>query len=227
MFTGIITGIAKLTRLEQQPGLSTLTFCLPKNLTDNLQTGASVAIDGTCLTVVNIDSYPKDNVEDNQVIFNVIDETLQKTTLGNIQVTDNVNVERSARLGDEIGGHWVSGHVQGKVEIIKIETFVNNYVLHFLIPHPWICYIFPKGYIALNGASLTIVDVNKSKNTFTVHLIPETLKRTTFSQKKVGDYVNFEVDHHTQIIVDTLYHTKLNADLWPILSDNNHKAHKY
>lgn len=196
MFTGLIQGLAQVKSVEQQPGLSTLTFSFPDNLLRHLCLGASVAIEGVCLSVVSI--HPP------LITFNAIAETLAKTTLGELKKQDWVHVERSARLGDEIGGHLVSGHVQGKAPILRIETPSNNYVLYAALPQPWNDYLFTKGYIALNGTSLTLVDVSREENYFTVHLIPDTLKRTMLGQKKVGDFLNFEVDYHTQIIVNTV-----------------------
>ena len=196
MFTGILKAIVPAVEVKDQPGLKTFTLQFPKDQLKQLKRGASVAIDGVCCTVTVID--------DDRVSFDAMEETLQKTTIGSLQKGDEVNIERSFKVGDEIGGHIVSGHVTGKAKIIKIETPENNHILTFQVPAEQMKYIFPKGFVALNGASLTVVDVNKTNGTFTVHLIPETLTLTTFRQKKEGDEVNFEIDSRTQTIVDTI-----------------------
>lgn len=204
MFTGIVQGIVELSGLVKEPGLHTLTFTFSTPLLENLKTGASVAIDGVCLTVIQI--------EHNAVTFNVISVTLALTTLGNLKLGDNLNAERSAAYGDEIGGHLVSGHVHGQVEIIQLDNLAYNHVIYFKIADNWIKYLFPKGFIALNGASLTLATVDKKSCVFTVCLIPETLKRTTFANKKVGSLVNFEIDQRTQTIVDTISSQQYSAN---------------
>jgi riboflavin synthase len=196
MFTGIIQGIATVEKFEKKPGLLRLLFNTPKGFTKDIKHGASVAIDGCCLTVVGQDG--------DRLSFDIMGETITKTTIGKLKKGSRVNVERSFHAGDEIGGHIVSGHVTGKAKIVNIENPENNHVITFEIPKTQMKYIFPKGFIALNGASLTIADVDKSKGVFTVWLIPETLKLTTFGLKEIGDEVNFEIDSSTHTIVDTV-----------------------
>lgn len=196
MFTGIIQALQPITRVDHRPGLTSFAVALTKQLVEKLQIGASIAIDGVCLTVVTIDGV--------EVQFDAMEETLQKTTIGKIVVGQKVNVERSVAFGSEIGGHIVSGHVTGQAEIVRVETPKNNWIVTFKIPVEQMKYIFPKGFIALDGASLTIVQVDKSAGTFTVHLIPETLRMTAFGVKEVGSWVNFEIDSRTQTIVDTI-----------------------
>lgn len=195
MFTGIIQTTAPITRLTVHPGLLDLQCQLPAEIRASLETGASVAIDGICLTVCRI--------TDNTVFFQAMAETLTRTTLGLLTENQPVHVERSARFGDEIGGHVLSGHIDTVAEIVRIEPSTNNYAITLKINPAWLKYIFPKGFIALSGASLTVVDVDRKEHSFSVHLIPETLTRTTFSQKKKGDKLNVEIDRQTQAIVDT------------------------
>lgn len=189
MFTGIVQKLLPVAAIEKYPEL--VKLAIPLDDHTNLQTGASISIDGVCLTVVR--------TEGSLVWFDIIEETLQKTTLKNLVVDRLVNVERAARIGDEIGGHQMSGHVYGTAEIAKIEA--NRYTFH--CPSAWMKYFFQKGYIAVDGVSLTLVDVDP-KGFFTVHLIPETLARTTLGVKKTGDLVNIEIDPQTQTIVETL-----------------------
>jgi riboflavin synthase len=164
------------------------------SLAEGLQQGASVSIEGVCLTVSHIDG--------SRISFDMMGETLAKTTLGALKVGDRVNTERSIRADAEIGGHRVSGHVTGTAAIVNLETPPNNHILTFECEPAWMEYILPKGFIALDGCSLTVVDA--LPNGFTVHLIPETLRITTFGTKKVGDRVNLELDPTTQAIVETV-----------------------
>ena len=186
--------MATVTAIESKENALTLSLDLGDAGKD-LEQGASVAVSGVCLTTSYL--LPPTSCR-----FDVMGETLAKTSLGSLRVGDRVNVERSARIGDEIGGHLVSGHVTGTVAIREIDTLNNNYIVMFACDASWMPYILPKGFIALDGCSLTIVDVSDA--TFTIHLIPETLQRTTFGQKKVGDQINLEIDSMTRAIVDTV-----------------------
>ncbi|GGC74976.1 riboflavin synthase subunit alpha [Marinobacter halophilus] len=194
MFTGIVQGIAKVTEIIAAPGLSTLVIDFPASRVEGVTIGASVAINGTCLTVTH--------QEDHHLYFDAMQETLRLTTLGGLSPGDTVNFERAARIGDEIGGHLLSGHIHTSARIVDIVRPENNVTLWFEIPAEWSNYVFPKGYIAINGASLTIGEVQG--NRFNVHLIPETLRATTFGTVEKGQNVNIEVDSQTQTIVDTL-----------------------
>ncbi|SRR5690554_396224 len=194
MFTGIVQGVAHIRQIERKTGLFTFLIEFPPGATENLQIGASVAINGTCLTVTRVDGLTAS--------FDVMQETLRVTNLGTLNEGDAVNFERAARFGDEIGGHLLSGHVHALARLVRIEQPENNTTLTFEVPEDLCKYIFPKGYIGLNGASLTIGEVKERQ--FQVHLIPETLRMTTFGQLREGDLVNLEVDTQTQTIVDTL-----------------------
>ncbi len=203
MFTGIIESVATLLQLEDRADLRRIRLHLGKKFSRGLKLGASVSVDGVCLTVVQINDQGATD-------FEVIPETLHTTTLGKIRVGEELNVERASREGAEIGGHPLSGHIDfcGKIRsLLKLE---NHYSLQIDVPPAWINYIFSKGYIALNGASLTIHRVNKEESWFEVGLIPETLRRTTFTHKKRGDLINVEIDRHTQVIVDTVKSTLMS-----------------
>ncbi len=197
MFTGIVQGVGEIKSIINRPGLRTIviSFYPPSRGKEGVVVGASVAISGVCLTATQIDG--------DEITFDVMGESLAKTTLGDLRVGDQVNIEHSATIGDEIGGHLMSGHITGTVEIVNIDQPENNYVITFKAPPEFMKYVLPKGFIGLDGCSLTVVDVNKTDSTFTVWLIPETLRVTTFSEKKVGDQVNLEIDSRTQTIVDT------------------------
>ncbi len=196
MFTGIVKGIGKVEEAQEFIGLTKLKLKLPDDLTKNLEIGASVSINGVCLTVVKIDS--------DHVHFDVIEETLAITNLKGLRINQNINVERSLKVGDEIGGHILSGHIFGTAVLQKIEKTENNCVLSLKTDPKIIKYLFKKGYVALNGVSLTLVFVDKETNIFTVHLIPETLRATTFSESQIGDLINVEIDYQTQIILDSM-----------------------
>ncbi|WP_298447957.1 riboflavin synthase subunit alpha [uncultured Marinobacter sp.] len=194
MFTGIVQGIAVVEEVTAATGLSTFAIRLPDNGTEGVTIGASVAINGTCLTVTKQSG--------NTLFFDAMQATLRLTTLGNLVSGQLVNFERAARIGDEIGGHLLSGHIHTTANVVEILRPENNVTLWFEVPDQWAGYIFPKGYIAINGASLTIGEVDG--NRFNVHLIPETLRATTFGEIKEGMTVNIEIDSQTQTIVDTL-----------------------
>lgn len=196
MFTGIIRAVCSVATTKHSPNFLQYALEFPPSFLEGLEKGASVSIDGVCQTVVSI--------ENGKVRFDAIDETLKKTTIRNLREGMAVNIERSARFGDEIGGHILSGHIYGTVSIDSIHKYENNHIVTFACNPEWMKYLFPKGFVALNGASLTVVDVMRERGLFTVHLIPETLVRTTFGQKQQGDLINIEFDTNTQAIVDTL-----------------------
>ena len=193
MFTGIVKGLGEVTRVEKKEHALTLVVDLG-DLSQELERGASVSVGGVCLTAVVIDGA--------QVTFDVIGETLAKTAIGELKQGDKVNIERSVRMGEEIGGHLVAGHVASTVTISAIDARLNNWIVTLQGDKELSPYLFPKGFIALDGCSLTVVDVGPEQ--FTVHLIPETLARTTFGFKRVGDRVNLEIDPVTRAIVDTV-----------------------
>jgi riboflavin synthase len=171
-----------------------VSISVPEEIVEGLKTGASVAVNGVCLTVVSI--------EGDHITFDVMQETIDLTTLGSLKTGDQVNVERSLKVGDEVGGHLVSGHVHGTARILDITKTENNVTITLEPPAELSKYIFPKGFIALNGVSLTVI----STSPLSVSLIPETLERTTFGSAQVGDLVNVEIDQQTRTIVDTIEH---------------------
>ena len=172
----------------------THTVELPEDMANGLQTGASVAHNGCCLTVTETDGRT--------ARFDLMAETLDKTNLGRLKTGDLVNLERAARFGDEIGGHLMSGHITATTEILRIERTEHNTTMHFALPAALKPYILPKGFVGLDGCSLTIGSVGE--DSFCVHLIPETLRRTLFGTRQAGDTVNLEIDPQTQAVVDTV-----------------------
>ncbi len=194
MFTGIVKGIGKIEAIEKREQLHTLVISFPQDMADGIETGASVAINGCCLTVTMIEGH--------QVSFDVMQETLKVTNLVFLDEGYTVNLERAARFGDEIGGHQVSGHIFCVAEILEVIQTDTNCTMWFSLPPKAAPYIFPKGYIAIDGTSLTIGEVQRDK--FCVYLIPETLERTIINQCLPGYFANIEIDTQTQTIVDTV-----------------------
>ncbi|WP_019617033.1 riboflavin synthase [Psychromonas ossibalaenae] len=194
MFTGIVQRKAEIVSIEKKDQLHRLEVALAKAHQDGLTTGASIANNGTCLTVVKM--------TDTAVFFDVIEETLKVTNLADLVVGSEVNIERAAKFGDEIGGHLLSGHVHTQAEIVTINRTDTNCDICFSIDAQWLKYILPKGFIAIDGISLTLGDVDNGQ--FWVHLIPETLAVTNLGSRQVGERVNIEIDSQTQAIVDTV-----------------------
>lgn len=194
MFTGIVQGTVEIVEIIEKSDFRTHKVRLPDKLLDGLEPGASVAHNGCCLTVAGI--------EDDQVSFDLMQETLRVTNLGEVKIGDRVNVERAARFGDEIGGHQMSGHILCTAVVINVIATENNHQVRFRLPDEWKKYVFTKGYIGIDGISLTIGEV--SGNEFEVNLIPETLARTNIGSRKPGDRINIEIDPQTQAIVDTV-----------------------
>ncbi len=161
---------------------------------NGLEIGASVAHNGCCLTVTKI--------EGNWVSFDLMQATLALTNLGEVSEGERVNIERAAKFGDEIGGHSMSGHISLMATITDIIDTPNNRTIWFELPAESMKYVLAKGYIGIDGCSLTIGEVEE--NRFSVHLIPETLQRTLFGGRNVGNQVNIEFDPQTQAIVDTV-----------------------
>jgi riboflavin synthase len=200
MFTGIVQGKAIIRAIDKKTDFMHLQVELPIEHCDNLQLGASIALNGTCLTVTSF--------ENNFITFDLIMETLRVTNLGELNVGDSVNFERAAKIGDEIGGHLLSGHIHQQVQIERIETPDNNWIVWFKVNPEWKKYIFAKGFIGLNGCSLTVGELKD--DLFNVFLIPETLAITTFGELKKGSLINMEIDAHTQAAVETVEHYMSN-----------------
>lgn len=195
MFTGIVQGTAPIIAITERANFRTHVMKFTPELLVGLETGASVAHNGCCLTVTKI--------EGENVSFDLIKETLRLTNLGELKEGEVVNIERAAKYGDEIGGHVVSGHIVTTAEISKIFTSEDNHQIWLSIYDKALMkYILHKGFVAIDGISLTVGDV--INNRFCVHLIPETLARTTLGSKRLGDKVNIEIDPQTQAIVDTV-----------------------
>ncbi len=200
MFTGIVQGVATVVQLQDRPGLRSFTLQFTAGFCEGLAPGASVAVDGVCLTVTALRSS-------NTADFDVMQQSLSLTTLGALQAGSRINVERAAKDGAEIGGHPLSGHIDFKATVAEVRRPENNHVLRMAVPAPWMRYVFAKGYIAINGASLTVAEAQREAGGagwFDVWLIPETMRMTTFADKTEGAPLNIEIERSTQVFVDTV-----------------------
>lgn len=194
MFTGIIQAMASIHSLEKRDGLWRFGMHFSEELQQNLKHGASVAHNGVCLTVAG--------KQDDIVYFDVMEQTLKVTNLDDCSAGDVLNIERAMRFGDEVGGHILSGHIAFCASLIEREANETNSRLRFSCDNKWMKYILPKGFAAIDGASLTIGETGE--NWFEVYLIPETRTLTTLDSKPLGSHYNIEVDSQTQAIVDTV-----------------------
>ena len=194
MFSGIVAGTGKIISLKSNKDFMTLKVGPPKGFCKGLQKGASIPVNGICLTSLNKGK--------NGLSFDVVEETLSRTNLKDLKKGNILNLERSITPSTEIGGHLMSGHIHFTGKIKKINKKDNTKDLIIGFPKKYKDYILEKGYIGVNGCSLTIGKVNKEA--FYVHLIPETLSVTNLDLLKEGSNVNIEIDQNTMTIVETV-----------------------
>ena len=186
MFTGIVEGVGKvnkISKITKNRSAIEMTIDLGKQV-KGLKIGQSVALNGVCLTATKISK--------SKCIFEMIEETTKKTDLGNLKVGGVVNIERSLKAGDRLEGHFVLGHVDGVGKIKKIVKKPKEVQVYFEVPKSLAKYVVKKGSIAIDGISLTVVDIKKTLASFS--LIPHTIQITNFHTKKVGDKINIETD---------------------------------
>ena len=197
MYTGIVQAVRPLLDVKSYPGHNQFTIDLTPELLDELKIGASVSVEGTCLSVTEIDG--------SHVRFDAMTATLERTNLRNFKAAQGVNIERSAKMNAEVGGHLMAGHIATTAEIVELSIEQTGAFIRFRMPPPWRKYVFPRGFIGVNGCSLTVADVED--NLVTINLIPETLRQTTFASYAAGDLLNIEVDHQTMVLVDVVERT--------------------
>ena len=198
MYTGIVQGLEKVVEIRKGNGFITIIVSDQQGFFADVFIGASVALNGVCLTVTTIDR------EQQQIHFDISNVTLELTTLKSLKVGDEVNIERSAKVGAENGGHNLYGHIEGTAQVTQIERRGVTLHINLQIPAGNIKYFFLKGFIGLNGCSLTVNYVDRVKSEISIDLIPETLRLTTWKSVQVGDEVNYEIDQMTRTLVDTL-----------------------
>lgn len=185
MFTGIVTDIGEVAELEQRGDLRARIFTSYDIATIDL--GASIACEGVCLTVIAMGGSPR-----NWFDVEISAETVQATNIGAWTVGKPINLERALKVGDELGGHIVSGHVDGVATVTHMNDEGDSTRVTFAAPEDLARFIAPKGSVALNGTSLTVNEVDG--NSFGVNFIPHTKSATTWGQTKTGDRINLEID---------------------------------
>ena len=196
MYTGIVQACLPISRLKKDEGLYSFSIPFSEDLMLDLETGASVSVNGVCFTVTGF--------ADSEVSFDAVRETVELTNIKYLKVGSLVNIERSAKQNVEVGGHIMSGHVVGTAAVSGVESSPNNRRLSFRCDPAWLKYVFNKGFLGINGASLTVAMLNRETSEIAVNLIPETLARTNFDLLEVGDEVNIEIESQTQVIVETV-----------------------
>lgn len=196
MFTGIVQAKAVVANIQEKEAFRQLTLSVTPSLLENVAQGVSIAVNGVCLTVTSFD------IAAGKVQFDVIEETLRKTNLGLLQQGGPVNIERSLTFGSEIGGHIVSGHVQTTAKLVQVDKTASNCHFRLQLAAEFIPYVLTKGFIAVEGCSLTVGEVYADG--FSLYLIPETLNITTLGTKQQGDLLNIELDAQTYTIIKTV-----------------------
>lgn len=183
MFTGLVQQVGRLEQISFQGEAGRLALSATFNAP--LQIGESIAINGACLTLVE--------QHGDQLVFDVLKETFEKTALREKPPGSPLNLERALRLGDPLGGHLVSGHVDGTGKVGRVDSIGRDKALVIAAPE-WISEIVPKGSIAIDGVSLTVVEVSQADGTFSVHVIPHTWSQTALASLSAGAKVNLETD---------------------------------
>lgn len=198
MYTGIVQGLEKVVNIQQGDNFTTLYISNENGFLNDVFIGASVSIDGTCLTATSFDAVA------NTASFDVSALTTSLTTLQFLKIGDEVNIERSIKAGMENGGHNIFGHIEGMASIKDVVHTGETLHIDIVIPDDNIKYFFKKGFIGLQGCSLTVNRVDRKTNEISVDLIPETLRLTTFKHVQIGGKLNYEIDQMTRTMVDTL-----------------------
>ncbi len=182
MFTGIVIGVGEVVDLNRGNGILRMIVKVDLN---GFDVGDSVAIDGACLTVVDV-------IDDYKIVFEVMDESVNRTLIKNYVVGSKVNIEKALKVGDSLDGHFVMGHIDFVGEVFKIDKVGNDIVIGIKVPDLYMKYFAVKGSVAVNGVSLTVTGVESDG--FVVNLIPYTFENTDLSYLNVGDFVNVEID---------------------------------
>lgn len=191
MFSGIVEEVGVVRRV--QPGrLAVVARCV----LEGTKVGDSIAVNGVCLTVTTL--------LDGAFAVDLMPETQRRTNLGALRVGDRVNLERALAVGDRIGGHFVQGHVEGTARIVSLISEAGAIIARFAAPTEILRYLVPKGFVAVDGISLTVVDCDATG--FTVSLVAHTLENTTLGQKRPGDMVNLECDILAKYVERALQH---------------------
>lgn len=183
MFTGLIETIGVAEKINKRDKGARLSVKRPSFYTE-LRIGESISVNGVCLTIVNL--------EGQSIVFDVMQETLERSNIGSLKNGDSVNLERAMKAGDRLGGHFVTGHIDYNAPIKALAPKGDDTVLTVFLPKEYRVHVVPKGSVALDGVSLTVGEV--SIDSFAVYLIPHTLEHTTLGLKTKGSIVNVETD---------------------------------
>jgi riboflavin synthase len=189
MFTGIVREMGTVERIERRKGLVRLAILAP-NTAAQVGRLESVLVNGACLSVVDVTRRT--------IVFEAIPETQRLTSLGTLRRGDRVHLEPSLTLSDRVHGHIVFGHVDGMASVVTRRQLSGELVCELRVPAYLRTFLVPKGPVTVDGVSLTVGRVTRS--TFTIHLIPETLRQTTLSTRQVGDKVNIELDYIAKLV---------------------------
>tara|TARA_Y100001935_G_C17122418_1_gene416416 strand:- start:110 stop:715 length:606 start_codon:yes stop_codon:yes gene_type:complete len=193
MFSGIIQEVGIVKKISTKNNVQKIQIKCTKGFLENLDIGNSVSVDGVCLTIVKL--------AEGMLFFDVIEETISRSIITEYQIGTKVNLENSLKYGESVGGHLCSGHVHTKGVIKEVELNGDSKSMLIELDQKWSKYVLEKGYISVNGCSLTIGKV--SGNSFNLHLIPETLRATNLNDLIFGGFINIEIDQNTIAIVDT------------------------
>lgn len=200
MFTGLIEAVGVVSRVQQNTGSLALTIEAPSILND-VSIGDSIAVNGVCLTVVEFD--------DNQFTITAVEETLRRTNLGQLKVGSPVNCERAMAAHARFGGHVVQGHVDTTLEVLSITQEGDAYNIQLSLPEAMRALVIEKGFVTIDGASLTVMALNQ--RSFTVTIIPHTYSHTVISHYHVGHQINFEADMMAKYILNAANLSKETA----------------
>lgn len=218
MYTGIVQAVRPIAEVAPYAGGTAFTLDFTPRLLEDLAIGASVSVEGVCLSVTKIEGA--------KVSFDAMSATLERTNLGAIGARGEVNVERSAKPTDENGGHEIAGHIATTARITALDVTSPQAWIRFEVGADWAKFIFTRGFLAVNGCSLTVAekwDRADGSAEFQINLIPETLRQTTFTRYAAGDELNIEVHHQTMVLVTTIEQT-LSAMVPKFLADLAKKA---
>ncbi len=197
MFTGLIQQVCTVKSLTKSAAAAVLTVDLSR-LAEQTKIGDSIAINGVCLTVAKLLAPPLGGVHHHLAVFDISPETLEISNLAKLTASSKVNVELALKLGDPLGGHLVQGHIDGTAKIKQIKKQGEFTEITFAAAPELLAQMIPKGAVAVDGISLTIAALDK--DSFTIALIPQTLKETTLGSAKITDTVNIEIDIITKTV---------------------------
>lgn len=193
MYSGIVRTLGRVTKIDKSENLMSIVLRVDERFLEGLYLGASCAVNGVCLSVTSM--------KDNELSFDLIKETMNATTLSSLKISEDVHFERSLKVGEENGGHPLSGHIHTKAKVIALSKGDGVHNVTLSLDEKYAKYLFKKGFIGLHGTSLTVMETGKGS--FTVSLIPETLRQTIFSRAEIGTEYNIEIDQMTMAVVTT------------------------